>query len=142
MLRSRKALKRKYGRDFWNSFRAQSKEKLKMILPLTPDIGKSIFSFNYQFGPPYIAWYKTFVELGLQQQEIWDDLWLMNEKMATAMPRFLLHMTGKVYFSSFRKKAVAHVERQQRDVLHPYDWKITYREVDANTMKSILRNAQ
>lgn len=135
MLRSRKALIRKYGREFWKSFRMQSKEKLKTILPLTPQIGKSLFAFNYQFGPPYIAWYKALMELGLHQQEAWETLWLMNEKMATTIPKCLLHATGRRYFTGFRKKAAAHVERQQRNELHPYDWRVTYREISYNTFE-------
>lgn len=103
MLRSRKALTRKYGKEFWAEFKAHSKKKLRMILPLTPDIGKSIFSFNYQFGPPYIAWYKTLMELGQSQQEAWETIWLMNEKMATTVPKFLLYATGKRYMNGFRK---------------------------------------
>ena len=64
MLRSRKALIQKHGKEFWSSFKKSSKEKLKAILPLTPKIGKSIFSSNYKFGPAYIAWYKTYIEMG------------------------------------------------------------------------------
>ncbi|NTV90672.1 MAG: hypothetical protein HGA22_10015, partial [Clostridiales bacterium] len=90
MLRSGKALTKKYGEEFWNNFSKLSREKLTAILPLIPDIGKSIFSFNYQFAPAYMAWYKTFLELGLKQKEAWEDIWLMNEKMVTAIPKFLL----------------------------------------------------
>jgi hypothetical protein len=135
MLRSRKTLIKKYGHEFWNSFKKLSTEKLNAILPVTPDIGKSIFSFNYQFGPAYIAWYKTFTEMGLQQQETWENLWLMNEKMVTTVPKFLLHLTGKSYINGFRKKAAVHVERQRRNELHPYDWRVTYREINYNTFE-------
>jgi hypothetical protein len=135
IIRSRKALKQKYGKKFWRGFKKRSKEKLNAVLPLVPDIGKSIFSFNYQFGPPYIAWYKTFLELGLQQQEAWETIWLMNERMVTVIPRFLLHFAGKAYFNGFRKKAAAHVSRQEQNLLHPYDWRITYREIDKNTFE-------
>ena len=125
MLRSRKILVEKYGKEFWNSFSKRSNEKLAAILPLTPNIGNSIFSFNYQFGPAYIAWYLTFLELGLRQQEAWEAIWLMNEKMVKTVPKFLLHFTGKTYINGFRKKAAAHVERQHRNELHPYDWRVT-----------------
>ena len=64
MLRSRKILVEKYGKEFWNSFSKRSNEKLAAILPLTPNIGNSIFSFNYQFGPAYIACYLTFFGIG------------------------------------------------------------------------------
>lgn len=135
MLRSRKVLIKKYGKKFWKSFKKLSKEKLAAILPLTPDIGKSIFPLNYQFGPAYIAWYKTFIELGLQQKEAWETIWMMNEKMVTILPKFLRHLTGKSYINSFRKKAAAHVERQQKNELHPYDWRVIYREINSNTFE-------
>ena len=135
MLRSRKVLIKKYGKEFWKSFKKLSKEKLVAILPLTPDIGKSIFLLNYQFGLVYIAWYKTFMELGLQQQETWETIWMMSEKMVTILPKFLRHLMGKSYINSFRKKAAAHVERQQKNELHPYDWQVIYREINSNTFE-------
>ncbi|HCT36824.1 MAG TPA: hypothetical protein DF292_07330 [Firmicutes bacterium] len=135
MLRSCKSLIRKYGKAFWGRFKRISKEKLAVIMPATPNIGKSIFSVNYQFGPAYIAWYKTFMELGMQQQEAWENIWLMSEKMVTAIPKFLLQWSGKTYINGFRKKAAAHVERQQGNGLHPYDWRIVYREINDNTFE-------
>ena len=135
MMRSRKPLTRKYGKEFWKIFKKRSKGKLLVILPDVPDIGTSIFSFNYQFGPAYIAWYKTFIELKMLQQEAWENIWLMNEKMMTTIPRLLLRQTGKSYINAFRKKAAAHVVRQQSNQLHPYDWQITYREINDNTFE-------
>lgn len=135
MLRSRKVLLRKYGKDFCNSYSRLSKEEFETILPRVPDIGKSIFSFNYQFAAPYIAWYKSLLKLGLSQQEAWEMIWLMNEKLATTVPNFLLHATGKRYFNGFRKKAAAHIERQQQSKLHPYDWRVAYREISDNTFE-------
>lgn len=135
MARSRRPLIKKYGNEFWAAFRQSSKEKLTEILPRTPDIGNSIFSFNYQFGPPYIAWYKALAELGMCRQEAWEIIWLMNERMATTVPKSLLHLTGKLYINNFRKKAAAHVVRQQQNKLHPYDWQVAYREIDSNTFE-------
>lgn len=135
IFRSRKVLKSKYGKDFWESFKKLSREKLTAILLVMPDIGKSIFSFNYKFAPAYIAWYKTFLELGLAQQEAWENLWVMNEKMVTIIPKFLLHATGKRYIGGFRKKATAHIARQRCNEIHPYDWRISYREISKNTFE-------
>lgn len=135
MGRSRKALIGKYGKEFWDTFRKNSKQKLNEILPLTPDIGDSIFSFNYKFAPAYIAWYKSLEEAGLCQQEIWEVIWLMNDKMATTVPQPFLHATGRRYFNGFRKKTAAHIKRQQQNKLHPYDWRIAAREVDDNTFE-------
>ena len=135
MLRSKKTLIRRCGKDFWNSFKKRSNEKLLVILAHTPDIGKSIFSFNYKFGPAYIAWYKTFMELGLRQQEAWENIWVMNEKLVTVIPKFLMHFTGKTYINGFREKAAEHVERQFRNELHPYDWRVSYREISNNSFE-------
>lgn len=135
MLRSRSALIRKYGKEFWVNFRNRSRSEFKAILPLVPDIGNSIFSFNYQFAAPYIAWYKALMDLGLTQQEAWETIWLMNEKMAKTIPKALLHTTGKRYMKGFRKKAAAHIVRQQQNALHPYDWHVTYRDISDNTFE-------
>ena len=89
MLRSRKILINKYDKPFWDSFRKRSKEKLAEIIPLTPDIGKSIFAMNYKFAQVYIAWYQAFMESGLLQHEAWENIWLMSEKIITTIPKFL-----------------------------------------------------
>ena len=135
MLRSSKTLIRRYGNHFWIGFKKRSKDELLMILAHTPDIGKSIFSFNYKFGPAYIAWYKTFMELGLGQQETWENIWVMNENLVTVIPKFLMHFTGKTYINGFREKAAEHVERQFRNELHPYDWRVSYREINNNSFE-------
>ncbi len=135
MARSHRALKQRYGKEFWTAFKKQSKDRFDEILLLTPDIGKSVFAFNFEFGPAYIAWYKALIELGLMKQEAWKIIWLMNEKMITAAPRFLLHLTGKSFLYTLRKEAAAHEERQRLNKLHPYDWRITYKEIDGNTFE-------
>jgi hypothetical protein len=135
MMRSRKTLEQKYGKKFWVAFKNSSKQKLDAILPLTLDIGGSIFSMNFKFGPPYIAWYQALIEIGIQQQECWEIIWLMNEKLVTTAPRFLLHLSGKTYFGGMKEKAATHIERQKCNALHPYDWEIAYREISANTFE-------
>ena len=135
MARSRSFIKKKYGHEFWVSFSGLSKKHLKEILPKVPDIGDSIFSFNYKFGPSYISWCKSFLQLGLAQEETIENIWMMNEKMVTAIPRPFLHNSGKAYMGGFRKKAAAHVKKQNRGELHPYDWKVAYREIDKNSFE-------
>ena len=135
LARSRDFITEKYGREFWRLFRSISKINLENILPRVPDIGESVFSFNYEFGAPYIAWYKAFLSFGLSQQETTENIWKMNEKMVTAIPRQFIHGSGKAYMRGFRKKAAHHVERQNRGELHPFDWKIIYREIDENSFE-------
>lgn len=135
MLRSRKILINKYDKPFWDSFRKRSKEKLAEIIPLTPDIGKSIFAMNYKFAQVYIAWYQAFMESGLLQHEAWENIWLMSEKIITTIPKFLRHFAGKTYLNSFKKKLTIQLEQQQHNKLHPYDWQVTYREISEKTFE-------
>lgn len=140
MVRSKKEFIAKYGIDFWLKFKKRSSELFDEILLKVPDIGKSIFSFNYKFAPAYIAWYKTFLELGLQQEETIQNIWFMNEKMATTVPKAFLQLMGKTYFSSFRKKSKKHLIRQNENKLHPYDWQIEYRSIDVNSFEIDIKS--
>jgi hypothetical protein len=132
MARSKQFLIEKYGKEFWKDFRNISKQNLYEILPKIVDIGDSLFSFNYKFGPCYVAWFKAFSKLGISVEEIGENIWTMNEKMVTTIPKPFLHLTGKLYLNGFRKKAASHVEKQNIGNLYPYDWKIRYREIDDN----------
>ncbi|NNJ28725.1 L-2-amino-thiazoline-4-carboxylic acid hydrolase [Lacrimispora defluvii] len=135
MCRSKSYLIKKYGKEFWKDFKATSDKTFAKILPQVPDIGNSIFSFNYEFGPSYIAWYKSFLKLGLTGEEATENIWVMNEKMVTTIPRPFLKATGKTYLNGFRKKAATHVALQEKGKLHPYDWHITYREINQNSFE-------
>lgn len=70
-----------YGKDFYIQFRNRSDSLFKSVLKETPDIGESIFPFNYAYAPSYVAWYKTMMELGLNQKQADELMWHMNEKM-------------------------------------------------------------
>ena len=133
MCQSRSYFEQKYSQDFWRRFKAGSNARLAEILPKVPDIGKSVFAFNYLFAPYYIAWYKTLLELGNTSQEAVENLWVMNERMARTLPDFLLKIAGRLYLGSFSRKAEGHEAHQKEGKLHPYDWKIAYRPIDANT---------
>jgi hypothetical protein len=135
MARSRKALIGKYGMPFWLDFRRLSGAIFRELAPELPDLGKSLFAFNFQFAPAYVSWYRALTELGWNRDEIAEVIWLLNERLVTAVPRPFLHMVGKAYFSGFRKKAPAHERRQLRGELHPWDWMIHYREIDGNAFE-------
>ena len=114
MFRSRRFIIKNYGAEFWQKFKTESSSVFKKILLELPDIGKSIFSFNYAYAPSYIAWYKTMRKLGLSAEEADDLMWKMNEKMILTVPKIFLRSAGKIYLESFRKKAAAHIERQKK----------------------------
>lgn len=132
MCRSKKFLVERYSLEWFQDFSNESEKKLIEILPKIPDIGNSIFSFNYKFAVAHIAWYLTLEKMGISQGEITEIIWTMNEYMMQIVPAFLLHKVGKIYFNSFRKKAVQHMKRQETTGVHPYDWEIQYRDIDDN----------
>lgn len=135
MFRVKKVIVQKYGNVFWTEFKINSKAHLSDILPQVNDIGDSIFAFNYDFCPAYIAWYKAYIGLGLSSDEACKEIWMMNEKLVTVIPKWLLDISVKGYIGAFRKKAQQHVQKQEARNLHPYDWKLVYREVSENTFK-------
>ncbi|MEN6350201.1 MAG: L-2-amino-thiazoline-4-carboxylic acid hydrolase [Syntrophomonas sp.] len=44
-------------------------------------------------------------------------------------------MSVKAYIGGFRKKAAEHAKKTRANALHPYDWKIAYREINENTFE-------
>jgi hypothetical protein len=132
MCKSKVYLCRKYSKEWYSNFYTSSLKKLQLMLPKIPNIGNSIFSFNYKFAPVYIAWYKTFVEMNVSDDEITKNIWVMNENMTRIIPKPFMHLVGKIYFGSFRKKASKHIKKQNTIGIHPYDWRIEYQNIDRN----------
>lgn len=135
MARGKKPVTAEYGKAFWTCFSQCSGALFRMLAPQLPDLQGSLFAFNFQFAPAYSAWYLALIKLGVKQADADKIVWLLNESLATLIPRPFLHAVGRAYFSGFRKKATAHVERQRRGELHPWDWTIRYREIDLNTFE-------
>ena len=135
MMRSRRYMEEKYGKEFSQHFKRASDPVFKQVAKELPDIGNSIFSFNYAYAPSYVAWYQTMMKLGLSKEEADELMWKMNEKMLLSVPKPLLHMTGKTYLNSFRKKAAKHLERQKKGELPENDWIIDYRNIDQNSFE-------
>lgn len=132
MNKSKTYLTQKYSIDWYNKFKESSLAILNELLVKVPDIGSSIFSFNYKFAPVNIAWFKAMKALNVPQDEIDKNIWKMYECMMQIVPKPLMHLVGKTYFTSFRKKSKKHIERQKAGKIHPYDWKIEYQEIDDN----------
>lgn len=73
MLRSRRMIREKYGSEFWKKYKSESAKLFRKVLKRTPDIGESVFSFNYAYAPSYVAWYKTMrkitMKVGFQRSD-------------------------------------------------------------------------
>lgn len=139
MCRSKGYIQKQYGKSFWKSFREHSDAVFRQVAAELPDIGDSIFSFNYAYAPSYVAWYRSMRQLGLDAGQADDLMWKMNEKMLLSVPKPFLHMAGKSYLNSFRKKAKQHLQRQGKPGFSEYDWLIDYRGIDANSFEIDIR---
>ena len=139
MCRSKGYIQKQYGKSFWKSFREHSDAVFRQVAAELPDIGDSIFSFNYAYAPSYVAWNRSMRQLGLDAGQADDLMWKMNEKMLLSVPKPFLHMAGKSYLNSFRKKAKQHLQRQGKPGFSEYDWLIDYRDIDANSFEIDIR---
>lgn len=135
MMRSKRYIQKTYGRLFWNQFQALSDPVFHQVSKELPDIGDSIFSFNYDYAPSYVAWYRAMQQLKLSPKEADALLWKMNEKMLLTVPKPLLHAVGKSYLNGFRKKAEQHLQRQNQPNFPENDWLIAYRNLDDNSFE-------
>ena len=139
MCRSKGYIQKQYGKSFWKSFREHSDAVFRQVAAELPDIGDSIFSFNYAYAPSYVAWYRSMRQLGLDAGQADDLMWKMNEKMLLSVPKPFLHMAAKSHLNSFRKKAKQHLQRQGKPGFSEYDWLIDYRDIDANSFEIDIR---
>lgn len=130
MVRSKKMIRERYGKLFWKSFQADANKIFRTIISEFPDIGNSMFAFNYAYAPGYVAWYKAMEKNGLDTHERDILMLLINEKMLLTVPKPLLHAVGRGYFANMRKMATLHIKRQEQAQLHPYDWTVSFENID------------
>lgn len=131
---AQKDIQASYGADFFKQFAARSKFHLENMLPQVPNIGSSIFAFNYLFGPCYFAWYQALKDLGVEKPDALKLIWQMNEDFVSTFPEPLLRWFGKtMYLGTFRKRAKRAEQLGKAHRLHPFDWRIEYIDIDRNT---------
>lgn len=135
MSRAQKPLKKKYGKKFWKSFKTSSNELFAETLSRTPSINGSLFAFSYAFFPAYVAWYKSFVKLGLSPDAVKVEIWNINERLITFFPKWALQMCNVFYLKSFRKQIPKYIARSANGTVSPDDWKIRYRNIDKDTFE-------
>jgi len=135
MMASKSRIIKEKGKSFYKSFFRSSKRILKEILPNVPDIGNSLFSFNYKFGVCYIAWYKALEVSDVDVEEAKKEIWYLTESFLHLVPRPLMRIAAKPYLNGWRKKAPVFEKLGNDNKLHPFDYKIRYIEIDCNTFE-------
>lgn len=130
--RSKKMIIDRYGIPFWETFQKVSDEQFAFLINEFEEIGPSMFAFNYAYCPSYVAWYKAMEANKLDQHEKDILMLMMNERMLLSVPKPLLHLTGKMYLNNMRKGAQKHLQLQKRNQLHPDDWIVEFKDIDAS----------
>lgn len=132
--KAKKNLCKVYGVDFYRDFKRRSKKSFKDMLQDVPCIGKSVFSLCYNYGPCYFAWYKALREQNICKEEALKLIWQINEDYVKSFQKPILHWFGKnIYLGGFRRKAAESEKRGKEGTLHPFDWRIEYKDIDKNT---------
>lgn len=91
----KKGIQKAYGADFFQRFAALSRQRLEEMLPHVPDIGDSIFAFNYLYGPCYFAWYQALRDLNIDETTALNLIWPINGGLVKSIPGPLLRWFGK-----------------------------------------------
>ncbi|MGE5458981.1 MAG: L-2-amino-thiazoline-4-carboxylic acid hydrolase [Methanobacterium sp.] len=133
--RSKKVIIQRYGKEFYKDFKRLASEAVSQVISQMPDIGNTIFAFNYKFAPTYIACYRASQALGLTPDEIQDMLWHVNERLITMVPKIFMKIFIRSYLNNFRHKAREHERLGQEKLLHPFDWVIQYRNINDTTFE-------
>ncbi|MCD1655961.1 L-2-amino-thiazoline-4-carboxylic acid hydrolase [Treponema zuelzerae] len=129
---SKKDIINEKGTKYYSDLKKQIKYQLKLIVPNVPEIGDSIFRSSYIMGVIYIAWYKSFLELGMQKDEANIWIWRASENSLKIIPKNCLWLVKKAYIGGMLKKAESHTKKSIENKLPEYDWKIEYKKVNEN----------
>lgn len=70
MMRSKGYIKKAYDTYFWKRFKQSSDEVFRQVAKELPDIGESIFSFNYAYAPSYVDGIKVCRSWGLTEKRL------------------------------------------------------------------------
>jgi hypothetical protein len=120
-----------YGAAFQCAFSHKAKEEFRRVNPCLPDIGGSVFRFNFAFTPAYIAWYRTALSLDVSHEETIKLIWQINELLIRLVPEWLRAKYGaKFYLGAFREKAPLQALKTKQNKLPEYDYAIDFRNID------------
>jgi len=131
---AKKDIIKEFGGDFYSEFVSHSKFYLSQFLEDLPEIGNSVFSLNYNYGPCYFSWYQTLLDLKIDKETALVWIWRINEDFVSAFPAPLLHWFAKnMYLGGFRRKAAEAETKGKNGSLPAFDWRIEYQDINKNT---------
>lgn len=125
LLANKRYIKRTYGSSYYKKFKLAADEKLKKFKPKIPDIGKSIFSINYNFIMAYIPFSYAFNRFEETREKSGELIWAINENLFKMIPKiFWTKMGEKAASSRYLEKLRKEEKRGKDGLLHPMDWRI------------------
>ena len=129
MLCSKSTLKEVLGTEKYRLFRKKTTYYKKKYYPEIPEIGKTVFDTSYYFASCYFFYFPALKDLGYSAKEAGTIIWKINESFLRKIPRLFLAFTGNFYVSRSKKMGIWATEQAKRNNLHPYDWRIEYKEI-------------
>lgn len=86
-------------------------------------------------GVFFIAWYKSFLELGSSSEQANQWIWFSVENALKRIPNCLVPFAKKVYLGGMLKKAESHSRKSKSGQLPKFDWSIEYVKIDSNSFR-------
>lgn len=127
---------RKFGDTFYRDFCKQSVKNLQEVLSAVPDIGKSVFSWDYYFIISCFNWFDTFKKMGQNPDQTRLNLNFICEEFLKSWPPYLLKFTGKYLYHGIHLFRANEAEKKADEgSLHAFDWRIRFKRLDRNTFQ-------
>ena len=138
MWNSKRRIKKMYGKQFFQSFYNDSLSLIREIKPNVPDIGKSLFRFNYEFGICYVVWFKVLKKNNFNNEDIIKEIWELTSDFLHIIPQPIMKIGAQFYLRNWRNGAKRMVEKTNTEIINKYDYKIEFNIIDDNTFETIF----
>ncbi len=138
MLAGKKRIIKMNGKSFYKEFYKDSLSLMKEIRREVPDIGKSLFRFNYEFGVCYVVWFKVLTKLSFSHERTIQEIWNLTNDFLHIFPRFFMKVYAQFFIKSWRNGAKRITENPMKYSANKFDYKIQFNNINGNTFEIIF----
>jgi hypothetical protein len=135
MWKGKRRLIKKYGKIFFKKYYNESLALIKEIIQEVPNIGKSLFRFNYEFGICYVVWFKILKNDGFKNEDIIKEIWELTNDFLHIIPQSIMRFFAKIYLNSWYNGAQKMVEKENKGLNSKLDYKIRFDKIDDKTFE-------
>ena len=138
MWKGKKRIIKLYGKIFYQKYYKESLELIKEVIPNVPNIGKSIFRFNYEFGVCYVVWFKVLKNSNFNNDNIVKEIWELTNDFLHIIPHSIMKIFSKFYLKGWYNGAQKMIKRENKGINNKLDYKIKFNNIDRNTFEIIF----